>query len=185
MDHEEENMKENYPRLMVSTRWEAEEWCHEYDSVLTLFTPASLCQFGHPDQTVIEFADRYHYEDGAPTMEQFTEIVGWAMKRREASSLLVHCKAGQSRSTAAAISMFVAWGMDHEEAVSHVYSNCRPPEKVGERPFIPNVRILEHLDDSFGTDLADKNILMDAPLVPEWMFGPEEEWEHRPMETLW
>jgi len=168
--------KKKYPRLMVSTRWEAEEWCHEYDSVLTVFTPASLCEFGHPDQTVIEFADRYHYADGAPTMRQFTEILEWAEARRHAESVLIHCKAGQSRSTATAIAAFVEWGMDPERAVEHVYWNCRPRDRVGERPFIPNLRILEHTDSVFGCELADSYIVRDAIRDPEWTLAPGEEW---------
>lgn len=181
MVHHKEVTMDTYPKIMVSTRWEAEEWCHEYDSVLTVFTPASLCEFGHRDQTVIEFADRYVYEDGAPTMSQFEEILAWADSRRHAGSVLIHCKAGQSRSTATAIAVLSAWGMDPVEAVDHVYWECRPPEKIGERPFIPNLRLLEHLDEVFGSDLSERDILLDSPLYPEWTFGPGEEWEHRPM----
>lgn len=168
--------KRKYPRLMVSTRWEAEKWCHEYDSVLTVFTPASLCEYGHPDQTVVEFSDRYHYSDGAPTMTQFQRILDWADEHKNDRSVLVHCKAGQSRSTAVAIALFVAWGMEPAKAVEHVYRKCRPKDKIGERPFIPNLRILEHIDTVFGSELADADIIRDAFRDPEWKLAPGEDW---------
>lgn len=137
---------------MVATRWEAARWCHRYDSVLTVFAPWWLCDWGHPDHLVVEFADRVAYDDGAPTLGQVESVVEWASTRTH-GSMLVHCKAGQSRSTAAAIGICCAAGMTEEAAWDHVYWSCRPEAKVGVRPFIPNPRLLEHFDTVLGTRL--------------------------------
>lgn len=140
------------PDIMVSTRWEAARWCHRYDSVLTVFAPWWYCDWGHPDHLVVEFNDRVAYEDGAPTLGQIADIVDWAYPRL-GNRLLVHCKAGQSRSIAVAIGICCLAGMTEEDAWDHVYLHCRPEDKVGVRPFIPNPRILEHLDAVMGTRL--------------------------------
>ena len=34
-----------------------------------------------------------------------------------------------------------------------MYAHCRPASKVGNRPFIPNVRFLKHVDVLLGTGL--------------------------------
>lgn len=140
------------PSLMVTTRWEAAKVNRAYDSVLTVFSPWWLCDFGHPDHLHVEFADRVAYDEGAPTLEQVWAICGWAAERLD-GSILVNCKAGQSRSIATAIGICCIAGMGEEEAWEHVYWNCRPAEKVGNRPFIPNPRVLEHFDTILGTGL--------------------------------
>ena len=168
MTHKGENInKEHIPRLMVSTRWEAARWCHKYESVLTVFSPWYYCDWGHDDHLIVEFADTYHYQDGAPTIDQIQDILNWGYERREVESMLVHCKAGQSRSTAVAISLFALWGMSDEEAIEHVYANCRPGHKIGERPFIPNMRILEHADELLGRNLVKASQIRDAAWDPE------------------
>ena len=168
MTHKEGNIdKKHIPHLMVSTRWEAARWCHKYESVLTVFSPWYYCDWGHDDHLIVEFTDTYHYQDGAPTIDQIQDILNWGYERREVESMLVHCKAGQSRSTAVAISLFALWGMSDEEAIEHVYANCRPGHKIGERPFIPNMRILEHADELLGKNLVKASQKRDAARDPE------------------
>lgn len=137
---------------MVATRWEAARWCHRYDSVLTVFGPWWYCDWGHDDHLIVEFNDRVAYDEGAPTLADIAEVVEWA-RPRLGNSLLVHCKAGQSRSIASAIGICCMAGMGEEEAWEYVHDLCRPEAKVGVRPFIPNPRILEHFDALIGTDL--------------------------------
>jgi predicted protein tyrosine phosphatase len=175
--------KKQIPRIMVSTRWEAADWCYDYDSVLTVFSPASYCDWGHKDHKVVEFADRYHYEDGAPTIDQIQDILDWGNSHRNVESMLVHCKAGQSRSTAVAISLYTLWGMTEEEAIDHVYYNCRPKDKIGERPFIPNVRILEHTDEILGTQLLSFPTMRDAKWLPEWEMPVGTEYSREPVQS--
>jgi predicted protein tyrosine phosphatase len=146
MIHREGNIdKKHIPRLMVSTRWEAARWCHKYESVLTVFSPWYYCDWGHDDHLIVEFADTYHYQDGAPTIDQIQDILNWGYERREAESML-----------------FALWGMSDEDAIEHVYANCRPGHKIGERPFIPNMRILEHADELLGRNLLMTHQMRDS-----------------------
>lgn len=141
------------PDILVTTRWEAADLNAEFDSVLTVFSPWWYCDWGHPDHLHVEFADRVAYDEGAPTYDQIWAIAGWASERLN-NRILVNCKAGQSRSIATAIGIYCIAGMTEEDAWDHVYWNCRPKDKVGNRPFIPNPRILEHFDAILGTDLV-------------------------------
>lgn len=142
------------PEILVTTRWEAARWCHDFDSVLTVFAPWWYCDWGHDDHMIVEFNDRVSYTEGAPTIAQADTILEWAHQRLD-RKMLVHCKAGQSRSTAAAIGICVLAGMDEDEAWDHVHDACRPTGKVGTRPFIPNPRLLQHFDTLLGTELLD------------------------------
>jgi len=145
-------MEATAPTILVTTRWEAARWCHRFDSVLTVFAPWWHCDWGHDDHLIVEFEDRTEPECGAPTLTQVDEILTWAHARLD-RSILVHCKAGQSRSTAAALAIACLSGMGEEQAVDYVYRCCRPADKVGTRPFIPNTRFLRHVDVLLGTQL--------------------------------
>jgi hypothetical protein len=140
------------PRLMVANRWEAAQWCHRYDSVLTVFAPWWHCDWGHDDHLIVEFEDRVEPELGAPTLSQVDEILSWAHARLD-RSILVHCKAGQSRSVAAAVGIACLAGMSEHDALQYVYAHCRPSVKVGRRPFTPNLRYLKHVDTLLATNL--------------------------------
>ena len=140
------------PDILVTTRWEAARWCHDHDSVLTVFAPWWYCDWGHDDHLVLEMNDRVSYSEGAPTIAQADTILEWAHTRLD-RKMLVHCKAGQSRSTAAAIGICALAGMDEQSAWDHVYHACRPDGKIGTRPFIPNPRLLQHFDELLGTEL--------------------------------
>jgi hypothetical protein len=61
--------------------------------------------------------------------------------------------------------------MGEEEAFDHVYLRCRPGEKVGERPFIPNRRVLELADGILGTRLSAHARDVDSTRDPEWLDG--------------
>jgi predicted protein tyrosine phosphatase len=102
----------------------------------------------------LEFEDRLWPEQGAPTLAHAEQILSWAHPRL-GRSILVHCKAGQSRSTASALGIAVLAGMSEHDAWNHVEHSCRPPEKISTRPFIPNLRLLGHFDVLLGTDLLD------------------------------
>lgn len=141
------------PRLLVCNRWEAARWCHRYDSVLTVFAPWWHCDWGHDDHLIVECEDRVNPEEGAPTLSQVDEILSWATYRLD-RSILVHCKAGQSRSTAAALGIAMLSGVSEADALQYVYASCRPSDKVCTRPFIPNTRLLAHVDTLLGTQLV-------------------------------
>mgnify|MGYP006270731213 CR=1 FL=1 len=141
------------PQLLVCNRWEAARWCHSYESVLSVFGPWWHCDWGHDDHLIVEFEDRVRREEGGPTLSQIDEILTWASQRLD-RRILVHCKAGQSRSTAAAVGIAVLAGMAERDAFEHVFASCRPEEKVATRPFIPNRLVLTHIDTLLGTRLV-------------------------------
>ena len=120
--------------------------------MLTVYTPWSDCDWGHNDHLIVEFEDECRVEWGGPTLTQADEFLSWAHHRLD-RSILVHCKAGQSRSTAAALGIACLTGMREDEAMQHVYGYCRPAVKVGERPFTPNALLLRHIDTLLGTSL--------------------------------
>lgn len=140
------------PQLMVTNRWEAARWCHRYDALLTVYGPWWHCDWGHDDHLIVEFEDRVEPELGAPTLSQVDEILSWAHARLD-RSILIHCRAGQSRSTAAAVGIACLAGLSESEALQYVYAHCRPTDKIGTRPFIPNTRFLRHVDTLLGTQL--------------------------------
>ena len=158
------------PNIMVLTRWEAARCCHSYESVLTVFSPWWHCDWGHDDHLIVEFQDRYLDREGAPSLDQIEDILCWAYPRL-GNSMLIHCKAGQSRSTAVSVAICAMAGMREDEAFDYVYSECRPADKVGVRPFIPNMRVLELADELLGTDLVSAHVARDVAKEPEWMSG--------------
>jgi predicted protein tyrosine phosphatase len=158
------------PQLMVTTRWEAARWCHRYDSLLTVFAPGWMCDWGHDDHLIVEFEDRLRPEQGAPTLADAERILSWASTRLD-RSILVDCKAGQSRSTASAIGIAALAGLSAPDAWRHVEQSCRPLEKVTVRPFTPNLRLLGHFDVLLGSALLD-HAMDDA-----WEPWPDVIWE--------
>jgi predicted protein tyrosine phosphatase len=140
------------PDMAISTIWEAQTWASQFDSVVTVFSPAHLADFGHDDHLRVDFCDRTNPQEGAPTVEHIASVLAWAETRRD-NSILVHCKAGQSRSVATAIAMLASWGIHEIDAVRLAFWNYRPENKLSERPFIPNKKVLEHADLLLGTDL--------------------------------
>lgn len=167
---------EGIPDIMISTRWEAAKWCHEFDHVLSVFTPPpddpNCLEFGHRDHTVIKFNDRVKAKDGAPTRSQVQQILDWATWRT--GSMLIHCKAGQSRSVASAIAINALKGYDEPEAFRLAEEHYRPLSKIAEgRPFIPNIRVLSHADYILGTKLVDYATYHDMELGG---FGTGPDW---------
>ena len=129
---------------------EAAELCHEFDAVITAGPDAyEVSGWDHPNHLVISFDDVTdpRYSD-APRLEQIKRIVEWGAKQE--GSLLVHCHAGISRSTACAWGIAIAKGFDAKEALETL-SEMHPDEGGwGQRTFRPNPLIVKHLETIFG-----------------------------------
>ena len=129
---------------------EAAELCHEFDAVITVGPEAyEVSGWDHPNHLVISFDDVTdpRYSD-APRLEQIKRIVEWGAKQE--GSLLVHCHAGISRSTACAWGIAIAKGFDAKEALETL-SEMHPDEGGwGQRTFRPNPLIVKHLETIFG-----------------------------------
>ena len=129
---------------------EAADLCHEFDAVITAGPDAyEVSGWDHPNHLVISFDDVTdpRYSD-APRLEQIKRIVEWGAKQE--GSLLVHCHAGISRSTACAWGIEIAKGFDAKEALETL-AEMHPDESGwGQRTFRPNPLIVKHLETIFG-----------------------------------
>ena len=129
---------------------EAADLCHEFDAVITAGPDAyEVSGWDHPNHLVISFDDVTdpRYSD-APRLEQIKRIVEWGAKQE--GSLLVHCHAGISRSTACAWGIAIAKGFDAKEALETL-AEMHPDESGwGQRTFRPNPLIVKHLETIFG-----------------------------------
>jgi hypothetical protein len=139
---------------------EAAETCHQYKSVLTAGPRYhEVSDFRHPDHKIVEFADSINADFG-PSFEHVEEMVKWGETR---DSILVHCHAGISRSTATAWGISIAQGVNPVVALDALVENhpqnYHPyvPEYSGggypyQREFSPNPQLVRHLEVLFGYD---------------------------------
>lgn len=136
--------------IYISNLVEAGKINHHFDSVLSVLSPGYL-NFTHEDHLFVPMDDVSHpAQFDGPTLSHVEKIVDWATPRiADDHSILVHCYAGMSRSTASALGLCVISGMTEDEAWAHVYES-RPHLH---REFIPNPLLLSHFDKVLGSDL--------------------------------
>lgn len=131
---------------------EAARIAHTYDAVLTVGPRADeVAHFDHPRHLVVTFDDVTdpRWAD-APRVEQIRRVLEWAVPID--GTLLVHCHAGISRSTACAYGIAVARGVDPVRAASELAA-AHPDEPFGgRRSFFPNELILRHLEQLLGRE---------------------------------
>ena len=148
------------PNILVTNIDEAYLYAHDFDSVITAGPSASEVQhFRHPDHLVVEFNDILvtRFKDSfvdwtGPSRQDVARMLEWAFDRY-GRSILIHCHAGMSRSTATAIGVLTEWGYDEEFAFEHVKAR-RPVDALKRnRHFIPNPLILSHVDQIVGSNL--------------------------------
>jgi predicted protein tyrosine phosphatase len=79
-----------------------------------------------------------------PTLFHFNRILSFTQDLTDDDKVLVHCIAGISRSTSAAIAICMQHGMSYVDAYNHIAT---------QRPKLaPNRLITEYTDDHFGLD---------------------------------
>jgi len=129
---------------------EAAEICHDFDAVITAGPRKhEVSGWCHPNHLVVSFDDVTSdlYGD-APRREHIQKIVSWGAA--QTGSLLVHCHAGISRSTACAWGIAIARGFDPEDALETL-AEIHPDDRGwGQRTFRPNPLIVKHLEAIFG-----------------------------------
>lgn len=118
----------------------------EFDHVVTVGPSGGEVVWGHPDHIVRTFGDVSWGPEG-PRYEQIVDVLNWASDRD--GSMLVHCHAGMSRSTATAWGIMVGKGVDAEEAMVAL-RDAHPRDTWGRRHFIPNRLIMEHVARFYG-----------------------------------
>ena len=108
------------PRILIVDLDEAAELAHTFDAVITAGPTAQEVaeHFSHPDHLVVEFRDVVHRNAGGPTRDAVRAIVDFAATRAD-RSILIHCHAGMSRSTATAITVLASWGFSPDQAFEH------------------------------------------------------------------
>lgn len=79
-----------------------------------------------------------------PTPEHLEAALDFTKDLTDDDRLLVHCFAGQSRSTAVSIGILINHGMHYADAFAHV-------ESV-RSILLPNRLFIQHIDDRFGLD---------------------------------
>jgi predicted protein tyrosine phosphatase len=83
-------------------------------------------------------------DGGSPSIQHLWRVLDFTADLTDADRLLVHCHAGQSRSTAIAIAVCIQHGMTYLEAFDHV-ARIRTI-------LMPNQLFIQYIDDHFGLD---------------------------------
>jgi predicted protein tyrosine phosphatase len=162
------------PRILIANLEEAALLALEFDTVITAGPQADEVAewFTHPDHLVVEFHDVVHRGWGGPTRADVRTILDFAATRVD-RSILIHCHAGMSRSTATAIAILTSWGLSPAEAFEHART-ARPAEAHEEgRPFIPNALLLSHADALLDSGLLDH----DPEIARELLYAGDDDWD--------
>jgi predicted protein tyrosine phosphatase len=115
---------------------EATQLARDFPAVLTVGPRPHEVNFGHPNHVIVPVSDVIdpgHWD--APTTAHVQQIIDFGLVNDGA--MLVHCHMGISRSSAAAITVLVARGVDAESAV-RTLAHLHPKD----RQFVPNDLII-------------------------------------------
>ncbi len=129
----------------------------KFDIVVTAGPDRTEVDWNHPNHLVQTFGDTV-MGVRAPTLKQVERLVSWAGSQD--GSTLVHCHAGISRSTATAIGIHIARGVDPKDAVADLAA-AHPVL----HPFYPNKLIVAHLETIFGLEPFSLENLIDVHRV--------------------
>lgn len=163
------------PRILIVNIEEAAELAVEFDTVISAGPNAVEVSeyFTHPDHLVVEFDDAVHRSWGGPSRADVRTILDFAATRTE-RSILIHCHAGMSRSTATAIAILASWGFAPDRAFEHARA-ARPVDAVEEdRLFVPNALILSHADAILDSELLDH----DPEVARDLAFADPDDWRY-------
>lgn len=116
----------------------------KFPAVITAGPAREEVRFGHPNHHVQMFDDTTWGKD-SPTHKDIEDILKFSSNNT--GEILIHCHAGMSRSTSTAIGVLIQRGLDPFDAFDTLAE--RHPRK---RPFIPNVKVMEILEDIFGIE---------------------------------
>jgi predicted protein tyrosine phosphatase len=123
---------------------EAEVSGSSFAHVVSLVPSTSALLNSHPSRVCVPFADVFFpQQPQAPTPADIEQLLAFAPSPRD--GLLIHCHAGVSRSTATALGLLAAWGVDPAEAYTALH-DAHPPGRL----FAPNPLVLTLFDNALG-----------------------------------
>lgn len=131
----------------VRNIWESKQFNHQYDAVVTAGPEREEVNWGHFNHIVESFEDTTNPGWG-PELAQIERLVTFGAA--QTGSVLVHCHAGISRSTATAWGITIAHGLPPAEGLARLMHKHPTEGRRTQRPFWPNRLIVEHLTDIFG-----------------------------------
>lgn len=106
--------------IYVTDKHEANEIYEKFDHVLSITNVGAAPTFKHPSHLHVQFNDTL-LEAGEIPMNTIATIIDWyGVVCCPLDSVLVHCDGGISRSTAVAIGLKIANGLDVESAYNDV-----------------------------------------------------------------
>lgn len=121
---------------------EAEVYGCSFAHVVSLVSSTSAQLNAHPSRVCVPFADVFFpQQPHAPTPADIEQLLAFAPVPRH--GLLIHCHAGVSRSTATALGLLAAWGVDPSEAYTALHVS-HPPGRL----FAPNPLVLTLFDNA-------------------------------------
>lgn len=118
--------------------------------------------FNRENQLLLHFEDNLKAGDpNSPELWHVQQFLDWGKKLPEDSVLLVHCEAGVSRSTAAALALLVQfYGVDRINECVQMLLDVRPFA-------CPNCLISQMADDVLGCD--GKLFAASEQIVEKWL----------------
>lgn len=134
---------------------ETRQMRHTFDALITAGEASlQVLHWFHPNHYIGTFFDDTTdpLDKHAPTETQIRELVEWG--KAQSSTILVHCQAGVSRSTACAWGVMIAQGVDAAVALQALY-DAHPEQSFPnynggyKRHFYPNLLIVQHLETIF------------------------------------
>ena len=134
---------------------ETHQMCHSYDAVITAgVSCVEVAHWHHPNHYIGTLFDDFTdpLDPLAPTEVQIRTLLQWA--KTQSGTMLIHCHAGISRSTACAWGVMIGRGTDPSVAIQALFD--AHPEEVFlnyygkyKRRFQPNLLIVQHLETIF------------------------------------
>lgn len=124
---------------------------NQHSHYISLMGPGEPCNDAPQNHLMLRFHDIECEAPGytAPSREDIKQLIAYAKALPEGFDLLVHCYAGISRSTAAAVGIACALGMAPADALQHIRSIREPTLKKGYM-VLPNRRIIGFFDEELG-----------------------------------
>jgi predicted protein tyrosine phosphatase len=149
------------PEIIICSFYHLSEVIEQADAVISILGKSDKLLFPDVGSRMVlrlAFDDTNSSENFvAPNREQIVDLIEFARRWNGASTLLVHCRAGSSRSPAAAmIAAAALGGLDSAELALRI--------RTGKAYFRPNETMLKLADDLLGPSPALVHLARSVPV---------------------